>query len=166
MESHFERMWLLTQNVDGLHRQAGSQHLIEIHGDLHELLCRECAYRERVPDYSQLRFPPRCPQCPALLRPDVVLFGEMLPEEQVARLFEELDIGFDLVFTIGTTSVFPYIAEPVRRARSQGIPTVEINPGRSEVSHHVDVRLPLRAAVALDAIWCRYQQRRKTARGE
>lgn len=157
MEAQFERMWVLTQNVDGFHRQAGSRHLIDIHGDLHELLCPECAHHEQVADYSHLTFPPSCPRCSALLRPDVVLFGEMLPQDKVALLYEELETGFDLVFTIGTTSVFPYIAEPVRRARRGGIPTVEINPGRSEVSHGVDIRLPLRAAVALEQIWNRYR---------
>ena len=153
LESRLERMWVLTQNVDGFHHQAGSRHVIAIHGDLHELLCLECSYRTRVPDYGNLEFPPRCPNCPSRLRPDVVLFGEMLPESKVALLCEELEAGFDLVLTIGTTSVFPYIAEPVRMAQRQGIPVVEINPGRSEVSACVDIRLPLRAAIALEAIW-------------
>jgi len=90
----------------------------------------------------------------------VVLFGEMLPEAKVERLFRELAVGFEVVFTIGTTSVFPYIAQPVREAVRQGIPTVEINPGTSEVSHLVDVTLSLGAAAALDAIWERYLRRR------
>jgi len=159
MEAHFERMWLLTQNVDGFHRQAGSRRVIDIHGDLHDLLCLRCAHRERVKDYQHLEFPPRCPHCPGLLRPDVVLFGELLPAEKVAQLMQELDQGFDVILTIGTTSVFPYIAEPVRMAQQWRIPTVEINPGRSEVSHCVEIRLPLRAAVTLDAIWTRFRTR-------
>ena len=158
MESHFSRMCVLTQNVDGFHRQAGSQRVIDIHGDLHELVCSRCAHTERVGDYSHLEFPPRCPRCPAWLRPAVVLFGEMLPEDKVAELFEELEIGFDLIFTIGTTSVFPYIAEPVRLACRQGLPTVEINPGQSAVSRAVSIRLPLRAAPTLDEIWQRFQR--------
>jgi len=60
----------------------------------------------------------------------VVLFGEMLPMHAVNRLYEELEQGFDLVFSIGTTSVFPYIAGPVMEAKRIGIPTVEINPGQ------------------------------------
>ena len=63
-----------------------------------------------------------------------------------------------MVFTIGTTSVFPYIAEPVLMAARSGRPTVEINPGTSEVSHLVDVKLAMGAAEALDAIWRRYQE--------
>ena len=157
MESHFARMCLLTQNVDGFHRQAGSQRVIDIHGDLHNLACLRCAHAERVVDYAHLEFPPRCPRCPALLRPEVVLFGEILPEDKVADLYQELEIGFDLVFSIGTTSVFPYIAEPVRRACRLGQPTVEINPGHSTVSHAVSIRLPLRAAPTLDEIWRRFR---------
>ena len=79
--------------------------------------------------------------------------------ERLATLFSELDSGFDLVFSIGTSSVFSYIAEPVRMAVQFGRPTVEINPGVSEVSDLVDIKLTMRAAPALDAIWQTYQQR-------
>jgi len=160
MEAHFERVWTLTQNVDGFHRQAGSTHVIDIHGDMHDLYCTACSFRRTVSEFGELSLPPRCPECGAVVRPDVVLFGEMLPEAKVERLFRELAAGFDVVFTVGTTSVFPYIAQPVREAVRQGVPTVEINPGTSEVSHLVDVKLSLGAAAALDAIWERYQRRR------
>jgi len=164
MESRFERVWTLTQNVDGLHRQAGGRNVIEIHGDLHNLLCMHCDFRQTVVDYSTLTIPPPCPRCDALLRPDVVLFGEALPFDKVSRLYTEIERGFDLVFSIGTTSVFPYIAEPVVRGYRVGKPTVEINPGLSEVSELVTVRLPLGAAQALDAIWGRYLERHRGQR--
>ena len=70
----------------------------------------------------------------------------------------ELDSGFDMVFSIGTSSVFSYVAEPIQMAAMLGRPTVEINPGLSEVSDMVDIRLPMRAAPALDAIWQAYRQ--------
>ncbi len=151
---------VLTQNVDGFHVAAGSTNVIEIHGDIHRLVCTECRYAERVTDYGGLEIPPACPECGGLVRPAVVLFGEMLPGDAVTRLYAELARGFDLVFTVGTTSVFPYIAEPVVRARRAGVPTVEINPGRSEVTDLVDFRLAERAAPALDAIWNLCQRRR------
>jgi NAD-dependent deacetylase len=157
MEAHFDRVWTLTQNVDGFHRQAGSKNVIDIHGDMHELCCTACGFRQTVSELTELSIPPRCPECEAILRPDVVLFGEMLPPEKVQRLYRELAAGFDLVFSVGTTSVFPYIAEPVLAASRAGVPTVEINPGISEVSHLADVRLAMGAAKALDAIWRRYQ---------
>ena len=158
MERHFERVWTLTQNVDGLHRSAGSRNVIDVHGDLHHLRCMRCLYRRTVEDYSELTFPPRCPKCPGLLRPDVVLFGEPLPLERMMILCTELDEGFDLVVSIGTSSIFPYIAEPVHLALQYGRPTVEINPGVSEISELVDLKLSMRAAPALDAIWQAYRQ--------
>ena len=146
------RVVVLTQNVDGLHRAAGSRDLIEIHGDVHELRCTRCAWRTRVPDYEGLDLPPRCPGCAALVRPAVVLFGELLPPEAVSRLDEELRRGFDAVVSIGTTSVFPYVAAPVLMARSWGAGTVEVNPGDTRVSDVVDVRLRCGAAAAMEAV--------------
>jgi NAD-dependent deacetylase len=159
MERHFERVWVLTQNVDGLHRLAGSRKVIDIHGDLHRLRCTKCLYHQTVADYSELALPPPCPQCPGLLRPEVVLFGEPLDLEQMTILFAELDEGFDLVFSVGTSSVFPYVAQPIHAALALGRPTIEINPGVSEISAEVDIKLAMRAAPALDAIWRTYQQR-------
>jgi NAD-dependent deacetylase len=153
LESRIPRCVVLTQNVDGLHRRAGSTDVIEIHGNLHDLTCTLCDWRERVADFSALSLPPRCPRCRGIVRPAVVLFGEMLPGEAVDRLERELETGFDAVFTIGTTSVFPYIAAPVSLARARGTPTVEINPGESEVSDLVDLRIRAGAKEALDAIW-------------
>ena len=157
MESRFERVWTLTQNIDGLHRQAGAKNVLEIHGNLHDLLCTGCEWRQTVADYGALSLPPRCPQCRAILRPRVVLFGEMLPRETVESLHDQLDAGFDVVFSIGTTSVFPYIAGPVEAARRRGWATVEINPTVTCVSRLVDIKLSMRAAEAMDAIWTRYQ---------
>jgi len=155
MEARYERSWVLTQNVDGFHRRAGSNNVIEIHGDVHRLACTRCEYRDQVEDYAALSIPPRCPDCGAIVRPEVVLFGEVLPRVAVAGLERELDHGFDLVVSIGTTSVFPYIAAPVVLARHAGRETVEINPGTTGVSHVVAHRLRHRAAAALDAIWRR-----------
>ena len=159
MEAHFERLWTLTQNVDGFHRQAGARNIIDIHGDLHHLRCTQCSFWQAVDNYADLSFPPRCPRCNSILRPDVVLFGEMLPKEKLHTLYREMYEGFDMVFSVGTTSVFPYIAEPVRWAAQYGRPTVEINPDTTRVSPLVDVKLPMRAAPALDTIWNRYRER-------
>jgi NAD-dependent deacetylase len=158
MERHFDRVWTLTQNVDGLHRAAGSRNVIDVHGDLHNLRCTRCRHRETVTDYSRLAMPPKCPKCAGPLRPDIVLFGEALSAEKLMMMLIELDSGFDLVFSIGTSSLFSYVAEPIQMAATLGRPTVEINPGLSEVSDVVDLRLSMRAAPALDAIWQAYRQ--------
>jgi NAD-dependent deacetylase len=162
MESCFERVWTLTQNIDGLHRQAGAKNVLEIHGSLHNLICTGCGWEQTVADYSGLNLPPRCPRCQAIVRPKVVLFGEMLPGETVERFYDELETGFDAIFSIGTTSVFPYIAGPIESAHRRGWKTVEINPAATRVSRLVDVKLSMRAAEAMEAIWTRYRMRSGT----
>jgi len=148
----YEQFTVLTQNVDGFHRSAGSRDLIEIHGNLHRLHCSFCAYETEVADYSGLDLPPSCPYCAGLVRPRVVLFGEALPERELSRLYQVIEQGVDLVISIGTTSVFPYIAQPVIAAARKGVPTAEINPGSSEVSHLVRYRIRKRAAAALQEL--------------
>lgn len=143
---------VLTQNIDGFHRAAGSRNVIEIHGCFGDLECMGCRCSKAVADYAELALPPRCAGCGEILRPKVVLFGEMLPEDALEHYYAELGRGFDLVISIGTTSVFPYIAAPVIEASRKGVPTVEINPGDSEVSQLVDVRIRERAAVILPAL--------------
>ncbi len=90
-------------------------------------------------------------------RPDVVLFGELINGPGIEHLQSELEKGFDIVFSIGTTSVFPYIQAPVYMAKSSGNVTVEINPSETTISHVVDYRLAMPAGAALDEIWRRYQ---------
>jgi NAD-dependent deacetylase len=144
---------VLTQNVDGLHRTAGSTQIIDIHGDCRELMCTRCDYRETREDYASLIIPPSCPRCSALVRPDVVLFEEALPEAKLTRLMRELAHGFDAVFSIGTSSLFAYISHPVEMAARVGILTVEINPEHTPVSDLVDVKLACGAGRGLGAIF-------------
>lgn len=143
---------VLTQNIDGFHRDAGSENVIEMHGNVHGLECMGCGEKTEVQDYSGLDIPPRCGKCDGMLRPTVVLFGEMLPNRALDHYYREMAMGFDMVFSIGTTSVFPYIAGPVVDAARSGVPTVEINPGQSEVSAAVRYHLRASAAISLSAI--------------
>ncbi len=143
MEQHFPRVWTLTQNVDGFHRSAGSHNVIEIHGNMHALSCLRCPYHLPVSESTPLEIPPRCPDCRDILRPDVVLFEEPLPEEAVSRLYRELETGFGAVFSIGTSGLFPYIQEPLIAARRQGVPIIEINPDETLLSSTVNYRLLL-----------------------
>ena len=149
LERRLSRVVVLTQNVDGLHRSAGSEQLIEIHGDLRAIRCPFCSWRGHVADYSGFADTPECSSCGSVLRPRVVLFGEALPRDALDRLERELTRGFDVVLSVGTTSVFPYIADPVWRARQQGDLTVEINPGDTEVSDVVQHRIRAGAAQVL-----------------
>lgn len=158
MERFFD-VWVLTQNIDGFHHAAGSCNLINIHGDLHKLLCTACGWRKEVMNYGGMTVPPRCPECGGAARPEVVLFGEMLPEDKLMILDRELKKGFDIYFSVGTSSVFPYISRPMMTARYEGKSTVEINPGETEISDLVDIRIQMAASPALDAIWEEYKRR-------
>jgi NAD-dependent deacetylase len=152
LESEHEVI-VLTQNVDSLHRVAGSTQIIDIHGDCRELICTRCDHRQTVADYAALSLPPHCPSCAALLRPDVVLFEEALARSKVARLDAELERGFDAVFSVGTSSLFPYIAGPVAHAARSGWLSVEINPEQTPVSALADVKLSCGAGRGLAAIF-------------
>jgi len=96
-----------------------------------------------------------------VVRPEVVFFGEMLPEDKLFTLERQLEQGFDIYFSVGTSSVFPYISRPMIAAKYLGRPTVEINPEDTEISGLMDIRLRMRAAEALDAIWEEYTRRLK-----
>lgn len=155
-EKFFERVWVFTQNIDGFHRTAGSKNIIDIHGNMHALYCKDCGFKISVKDYGSLEIPPHCPKCEGVIRPDVVFFGEYLPPDKLKTLQEELSKGFDIYFSIGTTSVFPYIQQPIIYAKSQGRPTVEINPSDTEISSVVDIKISQTAVTALSSIWKKF----------
>ncbi|HJO92813.1 MAG TPA: NAD-dependent protein deacylase [Victivallales bacterium] len=152
--------WILTQNIDGLHAAAGNNNLIEIHGNAFKLFCPNCGYK---PDYSILtkkidnrgpKLPPICPECENIIRPEVVLFGEQLPEKEISRLYTLLqNNNIDLILCIGTSALFPYISEPVVRAYNHGKITVEINPEKTYISDYFTYSLRLEAVEALSSIW-------------
>lgn len=152
LEKHLDSVVVLTQNVDGLHRLAGTQELIEIHGNLQDLHCTVCDWEASNLDLGTWAMPPACPACGAVIRPKVVLFGEALPEAGLDQLYDALEAGVDMVFSIGTSSHFPYIVQPVVAALRAGIPTVEINPAQTQLSEHVDYYLPMGAAAAMQEI--------------
>ena len=157
----FERVCVLTQNIDGFHHAAGSKNVIDIHGNMYDIYCAKCGWKRTLIDYQNMEIPPQCPKCSNIARPDVVFFGEMLSAAKCDKLAQELALGFDLYFSIGTTSVFPYIAQPILNARYMRKPTIEINPSNTEVSNFIDIKLQMKAADALDAIWKAYAQDHK-----
>jgi len=150
-ETRFERFVVLTQNIDGFHKRAGSKNLIEIHGDVRSLQCTNCSWiRENVDEMDQLKasLPPLCPRCKSVTRPPVVLFGEMLRNEDVRKYAKHIENAqkFDVCLSIGTTSVFPYIASPFLNSCVVG---VEINPSETCISHQATYRIEMSAAEAL-----------------
>lgn len=139
--------WLITQNVDGLHRAAGSQRLIELHGNLMIDRCQRCRHeRAAVPEDEGAQGPPRCDRCGGSLRPGVVWFGE--PVEQIERAFE-LAAQADLVLVVGTSGVVEPAASVARVARQAGASVIEINPDESLLTAIADVSIRGAAAQVL-----------------
>ncbi len=158
IEKNKPNTWVLTQNIDGFHHQAGSKNLIEIHGRAERLYCLDCNLQstaeQLLANYQQtISLPPHCPQCGGLIRPDVVLFEEMLPEKALAQLYQLLDtMPFDVVVVVGTSAQFPYIQQPVVIAKQLGIPVIEINPIDSELSRLASYHLRGGAAEMLTTL--------------
>jgi NAD-dependent deacetylase len=121
------RFTLLTQNVDRLHHRAGSRSVVELHGSIIVWRCASCAERtEPAPEPFPL-FPPPATCCPAaILRPDVVWFGEMLPTAAIA-LADEAVTSCDLFLSVGTSAVVYPAAGFAHAAAARGAPVAEIN---------------------------------------
>lgn len=158
LERWLERSTIMTVNVDRLHQRAGSRNVIEMHGALHDLLCPRCEISTRHDRYAGLPLPPLCATCSTVLRPDMPLFGEPLPADAFTRLQAELELGFDMVFSIGVAAMFPYLARPVLLAKQEGIPTVEIGHAATDVSEIVDFGLRGSPARVLDQIFQVFDQ--------
>ncbi len=125
MERHVPRFMLITQNVDGLHQQAGSRAVIELHGNLARFKC----FQEDTPvvEWAETELPPRCPRCGGLVRPDVVWFGEHLPRQARLAAIEAAQ-QCDLFFSIGTSGLVEPAASLPYEALRRGVTVVEINP--------------------------------------
>lgn len=129
------RLPLITQNVDGLHQKAGIRDVIELHGNLRTASCLEGCGAPSVPMNEELfrEMPPRCAECGSILRPDVVLFGENLPEQPLKRAFRLAD-SCDLMVVVGTSMVvYPAAALPMIALRS-GANIIEINTEETPLS--------------------------------
>ncbi len=136
LESLVPAMTLVTQNVDGLHRLAGSRKIIEFHGNLFDNHCLECACpAPGVP--RPCPKPPRCHACGGLVRPGVVWFGEAIPALSLERAVQAAD-SCDLFMSIGTSMLVHPAAGLAARARSTGAALVEINPEPTELTRFAD----------------------------
>ncbi len=134
-ENFFPKFTLITQNVDGLHRRAGSKNVLELHGNIQRNRCLGCGQLADAVDLSSEEIPPRC-RCGGRLRPDVVWFGELLPEQTLKQAFQAAERA-QLFFTIGTSAaVHPAASLPIV-ASEHGAYVVEINPEETEISYLV-----------------------------
>jgi len=145
---------LITQNIDGLHDRAGSQDVVEVHGSIRTARCLECS--ERVPleqVVSALRDAPAppCPSCGSILKPDVVMFGELLPVEPIDRAFE-LAHRAGLLLVVGSSlEVHPVAALP-EEAVAAGAKLAIVNRGPTPVDHLASTRIEAGAGETLTAM--------------
>ncbi|MEQ1792763.1 MAG: NAD-dependent deacylase [Nitrospira sp.] len=143
LESRVNDFWLITQNVDGLHRRAGSTKLSEIHGNIWMVRCIRCG---AVMENHQVPLPllPHCGQCAGLLRPHIIWFGESLFEEDLARCAKQLQ-ACDVLLVIGTSGVVYPAAGLAALAKEAGATVIEVNLDQTPQSNLVDIALRGRA---------------------
>ena len=150
LENIFEKFLLITQNVDGLHRRAGTKKLVELHGYIFGMRCTAEGKVTENLEVPLATIPPEC-DCGAILRPDVVWFGEALPE---GALGAALDASreCDLMLVAGTAAVVQPAASMPLVARQAGAFVIEINPELTPISPYVDLSLQGQAGVIMPEV--------------
>ena len=144
---------MLTQNIDGNHQAAGSSDVVELHGNIRRSKCFANCHGEptlvkvlSLPDRDA--YPPRCPYCGAYIRPDVVWFGESLPQEALRRAWR-VSAECDAMLVVGTSGVvYPAAALP-QVVKEAGNPVIEVNPEPSGITPLADLFLPGQAGTVL-----------------
>jgi len=145
---------LITQNVDGLHEQAGSRDVIRFHGSIWQLRCAGgCGTASQPWDDRQVplpTLPPPCPRCGGHARPGVVWFGEAIDTDVLSRCLDAT--ACDVFLSVGTSSVVHPAAGLIARAKAHGAYTVEINPELTDTASYLDLAVALPAEQALPAL--------------
>ena len=124
---------LITQNVDNLHRRAGSRNLVEIHGNYTLIRCIQCNSRFPAAEVPLHQLPPRCPHCGGILKSDTVSFGEPIPPDALEKCFSETQLC-DCMIVAGTSAtVYPAASFPLA-VRDKGGTLIEVNLYESEIT--------------------------------
>lgn len=150
---------VVTQNVDGLHRRAGSRRVLELHGSLERFYCLDGRHPYAgevvgMPTEDGALDPPACSRCGSPVRPGVVWFGEMLPEAEVAEAWEAA-ARCGVMLVVGTSGLVQPAAALPRVAKEAGAMVVEVNPEPSEISALASVTCRGPAGVVLPALVAR-----------
>ena len=136
-QDRFADFTLATQNIDGLHAAAGSRKVLELHGNVWTARCLGCGARDDLRKLDPAVRPPVCAECGGLMRPDVVLFGEM-PPRGVFELASRRTARADMCIVVGTSAlVYPAASLP-EVAKLSGAFLVEVNPERTPLSRACD----------------------------
>lgn len=166
MERVFPRFAVITQNIDNLHRRAGSKTVYELHGNIERNYCMKCgtpySNEEILHVADQLHVSIRCQKCAGLIRPDVVWLGELLPEDEWEKSVRAAESA-DIFLSIGTSGVvYPAASIPLL-ARQRGAYLVEINPEPTPLTDVADEFLPGLSGVILPALYARTVAARQMA---
>jgi NAD-dependent deacetylase len=135
LEQRFQDFTLVTQNVDNLHRRAGSRRVFELHGNIERSYCIECRTFAPELKLDELKTAPRCKECGGLIRPDVVWFGELLPTDVFAEA-ESAAARCEVFLSVGTSAVVYPAASLPYMALDHGAYVVVVNPERTDLSFH------------------------------
>jgi NAD-dependent deacetylase len=136
MQSAFESVIVSTQNIDNLHRRAGSKTVYELHGNIERNYCLNCGKKFDSKDFSYTGKAPLC-DCGGRIRPDIVWFGEFLPEDEFAAS-EKAAADCDIMFVVGTSAVVYPAAQIPLVARSAGAYVVEVNMEETDLSRRAN----------------------------
>jgi NAD-dependent deacetylase len=137
---------VVTQNIDGLHQRAGSQNVIEVHGSIRTASCLECGERLALEAPT-----PRCPRCDEILKPDVVMFGELLPAGVMERA-TELAQEAGLLLVVGSSlEVYPVAGLPEETVAAGGALAI-VNRGPTPFDHLAEVRIDAGAGETLSTL--------------
>ncbi len=139
MEKNISEFTLITQNVDGLHRMAGSKNILELHGNILNVRCSECGTFVEIWG-DDLEAVPRCESCNGLLRPDVVWFEESLPRAQLEAAVNATRTC-QVFFSIGTSGVVRPAAALANAAKAKGSVVIEINADPTPLTPNADFAL-------------------------
>ena len=149
MENYFPDVKVITQNIDNFHKRAGSKIVYELHGNIERNYCINCkkVYHDFVPLENKI---PKC-DCGGLIRPDVVWFGEYLPQDQFDASYKASE-NADIFFIIGTSAIVYPAASLIYKAKESGAVLIEVNIERTEVSSIVDFSLFGKAGEVLPVV--------------
>ncbi len=139
---------VITQNVDGLHQEAGNSFVIEFHGNTRRTICLECRAVYAVGEINMDSLPPYCPACDGVLKPDAVFFGETIPRTALEQARTEIQ-SCRIALVIGTSGMVEPAASLPFLARDYNAVVIEINPERSFLTPRVDYFLEGRAEEVL-----------------
>lgn len=146
---------VITQNVDMLHHKAGSKHVLEMHGTLRTMSCTQCykqhGYENFIQAFIENGTIPLCPACGAILKPDVILFGEQLPQKAMSEAQKEAR-KCDLVMVIGSSlEVLPVAGLPMQ-AIDHGAHLIIINNAPTYLNVRADIVMPEDVSKIIPAI--------------